>query len=336
MVARSHDERLADRFLPRRTEHAGGRGIQSHDRARFIGDDDTIVEVRQRRLQSSPRPFLLGDQPAQVGGHGVEGAGQVAELLRPGRPHVRIKSTGRDDPRLTPEIVQGTCDSPGHKNRDRNGECRRARGREGDITTDARHRDIQIVKRKGHACDCARHFGDRHSDIEEIHVERRAVALYFPDSDLARRDHLGSRSVVVHRSRVSDRITEHRAVGRHDRNPRVDPLAQPLDERIDGLNSLRRRLAMAPPPPPRLCLSSELLCQAIDVELATGDGEVDASAVSTAATSPTSVTARRPRRVRGRIIARVWWRAAIAPRVRAAGDDVRGSTCRGGGHPPAV
>jgi len=61
------------------------------------------------------------------------------------------------------------------------------------------------------------------------------VALYFPDAGLARRDHFGSRTVVVHGSRVSDRIPEHRAVGRHDRNPRVEFLAQPLDERINGI-----------------------------------------------------------------------------------------------------
>ena len=61
MVALRHDKGLTDSLLARRAEHARGGEIQFHDRARFIGNDDTIVEVCQRRLQPSPRPFLFGD-----------------------------------------------------------------------------------------------------------------------------------------------------------------------------------------------------------------------------------------------------------------------------------
>jgi hypothetical protein len=81
--------------------------------------------------------------------------------------------------------------------------------------------------------------------------------------------------MVIHRSRVSDRITEDRAVRSHDRHPRVDSLGQPLDERIDGVETFvgfqRRRHCRCHD----LCLGLELLGQTIDVELATGDGEVE-------------------------------------------------------------
>ena len=81
--------------------------------------------------------------------------------------------------------------------------------------------------------------------------------------------------MVIHRPRVSNRIPQDRAVGSHDRHPRVDPATQPVDERIDCLDpcpSFQRRSHCRPR---HLCLGRKLLGQAIDVELATSDGEVD-------------------------------------------------------------
>jgi hypothetical protein len=81
--------------------------------------------------------------------------------------------------------------------------------------------------------------------------------------------------VVVHRPRVGARVPEDCSIGRHDRHPRVDAGAQPLDERVDDLCSIpgfqRRRNDRRR----HLCLRRKLLGQPIDVELAPGDREVN-------------------------------------------------------------
>jgi hypothetical protein len=81
--------------------------------------------------------------------------------------------------------------------------------------------------------------------------------------------------MVIHGPRVSDGIPEDRTVGSHDRQPCVDPLAQTLDERIESSESVAGFQCRRHCRGHDLCLGRQLLCQTVDVKLATGDGKVD-------------------------------------------------------------
>jgi len=195
---------------------------------------------------------------------------------RPVWAHDRIKLAGGEDPRLAAQILEGASDFPGNDHADDDGQGCSGQGGKDDIAPNPRSGGVHVVKRESHSGYRPRHFGDGHGHIEEIGAESRAVPLGFPDSRPLGRDYLGPGAVVFHRPRIGDRISEDSSIRGYDRHPRVDPRAQALDEGVDDLHSFpgfqwrrncRRRY---------LRLSRELVREPIDVELAAGDGEVDA------------------------------------------------------------
>ena len=189
---------------------------------------------------------MRGHQPPQISRHGVEGAGDITELPRPVRPHCRIELSSGEDPRLAPQILQGTGDSPGDENRDRNRERCRAHGRNQEIAADALNGVIHIVKRQRHRATAPAPPGwARRRRGNPCRGSRCAAEL--PDS-------VPRAAITSGREHGYPSSAGRRPVGPSRRQPRPSPArrsgAQPVDERIDVLDPpsgfQRRRL-----PPPR-------------------------------------------------------------------------------------